>query len=106
MIPQKWIVLGEEPVQLKHKTGLSKVLSSEELAVVKVTTKLLKTSAHVLISSENMKILEEKEKKKQEEAEEKKKRKIAAEEKCKEKEKVQRLTSHHHTHYLAGKLNA
>ena len=80
----------EEPMQLKHTTALSKVLSSEEPAVVKVTTKLPKTSARVLTSSENMKILEEKEKKKQEEADEKKKRKIAAEEKCKEKEKLKR----------------
>ena len=80
----------EEPMQLKHTTALSKVLSSEEPAVVKVTTKLPKTSARVLTSSENMKILEEKEKKKQEEADEKKKRKIAAEEKRKEKEKLKR----------------
>ena len=53
----------EEPVQLKHATALLKVLSSEELAVVKVATKLPKTSARILTSSENMKILEEKEKK-------------------------------------------
>ena len=53
----------EEPVQLKHETALLKVLSSEELAVVKVATKLPKTSARILTSSENMKILEEKEKK-------------------------------------------
>ena len=80
----------EEPMQLKHTTTLSKVLSAEELAVVKVTTKLPKTSACVLTSSENMKILEEKEKKKQEEADEKKKHKIAAEEKRKENKKLKR----------------
>ena len=75
-------------MQLKHSTALSKVLSSQELAVVKIATKPPKTSARVLTSSENMKILEEKEKKKQEEAEEKRKRKIAAEEKRKEREKI------------------
>ena len=80
----------EEPMQLKHTTALSKVLSSEEPVVVKVTTKLPKTSARVLTSSENMKIVEEKEKKKQEEADEKKERKIATEEKRKEKEKLKR----------------
>ena len=80
----------QEPVQLKHTTALSRVLSSEELAVVKVTTKLPKTSARVLTSSENMKILEEKEKKKQDEAEEKRKRKIAVEERRKERGNLKR----------------
>ena len=81
-------VARKEPAQLKHSTALSKVLSSQELAVVKIATKPPKTSAWLLTSSENMKILEEKEKKKQEEAEEKRKRKIAAEEKRKEREKI------------------
>ena len=81
-------VARKEPAQLKHSTALSKVLSSQELVLVKIATKPPKTSARVLTSSENMKILEEKEKKKQEEAEEKRKRKIAAEEKRKEREKI------------------
>ncbi len=81
-------VARKEHAQLKHSTALSKVLSSQELAVVKIATKPPKTSAWVLTSSENMNILEEKEKKKQEEAEEKRKRKIAAEEKQKEREKI------------------
>lgn len=83
-------VARKEPAQLKHSTALSKVLSSQELAVVKITTKPPKTSARVFTSSENLRILEEKEKKKQEEAEEKRKRKIAAEEKRKERGKAKR----------------
>ena len=54
-------VARKEPAQLKHSIALSKVLSSQELAVVKIATKPPKTSACVLTSSENMKILEEKE---------------------------------------------
>ena len=68
-----------KPTLLNHPTVLSNVLSSQDLAVVKIATKPPKTSAWVLTSSENLKILEEKEKKKQEEAYMKRKRKIEAE---------------------------
>ena len=78
----------KEPALLKHSTVLSKVLSSQDLAVVKIATKLPKTSAQVLTSSENLKILEEKEKKKQEEADMKRKRKIEAEKRREEREKI------------------
>ena len=78
----------KEPALLKHSTVLSKVLSSQDLAVVKIATKPPKTSARVLTSSENLKILEEKEKKKQEEADMKRKCKIEAEKRREEREKV------------------
>ena len=77
----------EEPVQLKHATALLKVLSSEELAVVKVATKLPKTSVRILTSLENMKILEEKEKKNKK-LRRKGNYKIVAEEKQKERRKL------------------
>ena len=80
----------KEPALLEHSTALSRILSSQDLAVVKIAMKPPKTSARVLTSSENLKILEEKKKKKQEEAEAKRKRKIEAEEKQKEREKIKK----------------
>ena len=53
------------PQLLKRSTTLSKVLSAEDLSVVKMATKPTKTSARVLTSSENLKMLEDKEKKKE-----------------------------------------
>ena len=58
---KKDIASTKGPVLLKHLTALSKVLSSQDLAVVKTATKPPKTSAQVLTSSENLKILEHKE---------------------------------------------
>ena len=63
------------PQLLKHSTTLSKVLSAEDLPVVKMAIKPTKTSARVLTSSENLKMLEDKEKKKKEQEEEKRKHK-------------------------------
>ena len=57
------------PQLLKRSTTLSKVLSAEDLSVVKMATKPTKTSAQVLTSSENLKMLEDKEKKKEQEEE-------------------------------------
>ena len=63
---------------LKRSTTLSKVLSGEDISVVKMATKPTKTSAWILTSSENLKMLEDKEKKKKEEKEKKRKRKEEA----------------------------
>ena len=65
------------PQLLKHSTT-SKFLSAEDLSVVKMATKPTKTSAQVLTSSENLKMLEDKEKKKKEQEVEKRKRKEEA----------------------------
>ena len=67
-----------EPQLLKRSTTLSKVLSGEDISVVKIATKPTKTSARILTSSENLKMLEDKEKKKKEEEEKKRKRKEEA----------------------------
>ncbi|XP_065891048.1 uncharacterized protein [Dysidea avara] len=93
------------PVLLKRSSALSKVLSSQHIDV-KTVAKHPKTSARILTSTENLKMLEEKEKmkieeaekkrqrkdeaekKKMEEAERKRQRKDEAEKKRKEKEKV------------------
>ena len=64
-----------EPQLLKRSTTLSKVLSAEDLSVVKMAIKTTKTSAQVLTSFDNLKMLEDKEKKKKEQEEEKGKRK-------------------------------
>ena len=94
------------PVLLKRLSALSKVLSSQHIDV-KIVAKHPKTSARILTSTENLKMLEEKEKmkieeaekkrqrkdevekKKIEEAERKRQRKDEAEKKRKEKEKVE-----------------
>ena len=73
--------------QLLKRSTTSKILSAENLSIVKMATKPTKTSARVLTSSENLKMLEDKEKKKKEQEEEKRKRKEEAQRRREEAQK-------------------